>query len=41
MVGVQSAKWIAQKRKQPRPNHLLMLSVCGWVIEGGREVTNR
>ena len=38
---VQSAKWIDGKRKQPRPGHLLMLSLCGRVIEGVREVTNR
>ena len=38
---VQLAKWFAGKRKQPRPGHLLMLSLCGRVIEGVREVTNR
>ena len=35
---VQSAKWIAGKRKQPQPGHLLMLSLCGRVIEGVRDV---
>ena len=40
-TSVQSAKWIAGKRKQPRSGHLLVLCLCGRVIEGMREVTNR
>ena len=36
---VQSAKWIAEKRKKPRPGHLLTLSLCCRVTEGVREVT--
>ena len=38
---VRLAKWIAEKRKQQRSGHLLMLFLCGRVIEGKREVTNR
>ena len=38
---VKSAKVIAEKRKQPLSGHLLMLSLCGRVIERVREVTNR
>ena len=39
--NVQLAKWITGKRKQPRPGHLLVLSLCGRVIEGVMEITNR
>ena len=37
---VQLAKWIAGQREQPRSGHLLVLSLCGRVNEGVREVTN-
>ena len=30
---VQLAKWIAGKHKQPRTSHLLVLALCGRVIE--------
>ena len=40
-VDVRLAKWMAEKRKQPRSGHLLVLFLCGQVIEGKREVTNR
>ena len=40
-ADVKLAKWIAEKRNQPRSRHLLMLLLCGRVIEGKREVTNR
>ena len=39
-VYVRLAKWLAEKRKQPRSGHLLVLSLCSRVIEGMREVTN-
>ena len=39
-VDVELAKWIAEKRKQPRSGHLLLLLLCGRMIEGKREVTN-
>ena len=39
-VDVQLAKWIPEKRKQPRSSHLLVLLLFGQVIEGMREVTN-
>ena len=40
-VDVQLAKWIAEKRKQLRSGHLLVLFLCARMIEGKREVTNR
>ena len=40
-TSVQLAKWIAGKRKQQRSGHLLVLFLCGWVIEPVSEVTNR
>ena len=40
-VDVRLAKWIVEKRKQPRSGHLLVLFVCVRVIEGKEEVTNR
>ena len=40
-VRVQLAKLIAGIHKQPRPDHLLMLCLCGRVIQGVGEVTNR
>ena len=39
-VDVSLAKWIAEKRKQPRSGLLLVLFLCGRVIKGVREVTN-
>ena len=39
-VDVRLAEWITEKRKQPRSGHLLVLVLCGRVIEGKREVTN-
>ena len=38
-TDVRLAKWIAEKLKQPRSGHLLVL--FGRVIEGKMEVTNR
>ena len=38
---VHLAKSIAGTRKQPRSGHFLVLSLCGRVIEGVRDVTNR
>ena len=40
-VDVRLAKWRAENRKQPRSGHLLVLFLCGRVIEGKREVSNR
>ena len=40
-VDVRLAKWTPGKRKQPRSGHLLVFFLCGRVIEGKREVTNR
>ena len=40
-VDERLAKWIAEKRKQPRSGYLYVLNLCGRVIEGKREVTNR
>ena len=40
-VDVELAKWIAEKHKQPRSGHLLVLFLCGRAIEGKKEVTNR
>ena len=40
-VDVQLAKWIVSKLKQPRPGHLLLLSLLGQVIAGMRKDTNR
>ena len=37
----QLAKWIAGKRKELRPVHMLVLSHCGRVIERVRVVSNR
>ena len=39
-VDVRLVKWIAEKRKKPRSSHLLVLFLCGRVIEGKSEVTN-
>ena len=39
-VDVRLEKWIAEKRKQLSSGHLLVLFLCGRVIEGKREVTN-
>ena len=39
-VDVRLKKWIAEKRKQPLSRHLLLLFLCGRVIEGKKEVTN-
>ena len=41
LAYVQLAKWIAEKRKQPLPGHLLMLSLCDRVIGRVTEITNR
>ena len=40
-VNKKVAKWIAEKRKQPRSGPLIVLSLFGRVIEGMREVNNR
>ena len=40
-VDVRLAKLIAEKRKQSRSSHLFVLFLCGRVIEGVREITNR
>ena len=38
---VRLVKWIAEKRKQSRSGHLVVLFLCSRVIEGKREVTIR
>ena len=40
-VDVRLVKWIAEKRKLSRSGHFLVLFLCGRVIEGKKEVTNR
>ena len=40
-VDVRLVKWIAEKRQQSRSGHLLVMFLCGRMIEGKREVNNR
>ena len=40
-ADIRLVKLIAEKRKPPRSGHLLVLFLCGQVMELKREVTNR